>query len=294
MSDKSLPATPKLQDCTRGMFYCRFEVPEQGFSWDDAVRVAEFDEDTSSEPPGPWLLAPVPLNVEFPARYCFPLRTPDLHRRFSRLRPTQARVLSFANRYGFLGVGRQLYRPGLEKQPILVGEDLDTWVGECVKLRALVELWDLVTTENREELRRYVTWRSDPCEVAIGFGASSTGLLPELFKAYRLEPRSIVRGGLLREARDRQDIPHIEMGWWRVAHQQMRRGPELLARWEFGDSLEPARYFVHHQINERLKGQTTVAVLPFLDGEIYSFPGTLLASLYALFARAIAKCCGSG
>ena len=58
----------------------------------------------------------------------------------------------------------------------------------------------------------------------------------------------------------------------------------LLERWPYGDVLEPARYWVHDQVNKQLQGHVSPQILPYQDSEILHFPDSLVVALYVLFA----------
>ena len=47
---------------------------------------------------------------------------------------------------------------------------------------------------------------------------------------------------------------------------EISSGAELLERWEYGDPVEPARYYVHLEVNVRLTGHVSPAVLPYRKG----------------------------
>ena len=64
---------------------------------------------------------------------------------------------------------------------------------------------------------------------------------------------------------------------------EISSGAELLERWEYGDPVEPARYYVHREVNARLRGHVSPAVLPYRKGDIYFFPDCLRSALYTLF-----------
>ena len=68
-----------------------------------------------------------------------------------------------------------------------------------------------------------------------------------------------------------------------LAHEEIGGDIALLERWRHGDPVEPARYFVHREVNRRLKGHVSPAVLPFRKGEIFFFPDCLLSAVYTQF-----------
>ena len=68
-----------------------------------------------------------------------------------------------------------------------------------------------------------------------------------------------------------------------MAHAENTNDIELLERWEYGDSVEPVRYYLHREVNRQLKNHASPAVLPYRKSEIYFFPDCLRGALYTLF-----------
>ncbi|MBI4491371.1 MAG: hypothetical protein HY690_01070 [Chloroflexi bacterium] len=240
----------------RGPFAALLQVPVQGYRWD-----AELTEGEPQDGDHQWLVAPVPVGVPFPARQYAPLAVPNLHRRFARLRRTPEAVLKFANRYGLLGHGRALLvnSPHDAPSPIYLGESLRFWQDGIATLAPLLALWDLVQRGNSLALLPYVRWERESLAVRIQWAWSEKdGLLP-VARATERDARRVAL--VATEARGEQDR-------------------SLLARWRYGDTVEPARYWVCEQVNERLRGHVSPAVLPLRKGEVYFFPDCLRSALY--------------
>jgi len=69
-----------------------------------------------------------------------------------------------------------------------------------------------------------------------------------------------------------------------IATSSLLEGQEILTHWQYGDSVEPARYYVYQRVNERLSSHVSPVVWPFVDGEILFYPDCLLSAMYLLFA----------
>lgn len=61
-------------------------------------------------------------------------------------------------------------------------------------------------------------------------------------------------------------------------------GLRLPAQLKRGDTVAAASYVVHQEVNRRLHGQVSPAVLPFRDSELRMVPHNLLAAIYVAFA----------
>ena len=165
--------TIDFADTTLGPFAGLLSAPREGFRWVVGWR------------PGPnCAAAPQPLgwlvqndtdgfvhNERYPALRAERCR--DLHRKFARLarvRPERRRdaILTFANRYGWLGSrddrclltpprpndgsGNWGYTPDTRE-----GEPWRLWDAAIPEAAALVALWDLVQREERGTLDRFLT-----------------------------------------------------------------------------------------------------------------------------------------
>ncbi len=266
-----------FQSMTRGPFAALLRVPEEGFRWRDGFAVLD-SERVETNNTGPWLTRTDSLYV----RQYSPLAVPTLARRFARTEPTEESILAFANEYGLLGHPLWLGDPDSNEQAMLVGESLGFWQTEIESMARLMALWKLVKGGCRRELSHLVEWTppSEPQQVRLHLVVVGREIRPDLSKWSRQHPR---------EFRDalRQNGDHAgRVTYWEVtilAHEQNGGDIELLERWKQGDPVEPACYFVHREVNKRLRGHVSPAVLPFRKGEIFFFPDCLLSSLYTQF-----------
>ena len=261
----------------RGPFASLLRVPENGFRWRDDL-VALDGQGVGENITGPWLIRSDSLYV----RQYSPLAVSNLHRRFARTELTSESILAFSNEYGQLGHGLWLDIPDSNDRETVVGESLGFWQKEIERMSRFVDLWDFVRRRSLRELSQLVQWTplGNPQHVRLNLVAVDGKLRPDLVQCMRQNPG---------EFRDhlRQDEylagRHI---YWEVrvlAHEEKGSDLELLERWKHGDPIEPARYFVHQEVNNRLRGHVSPAVLPFRKGEIFFFPDCLLSSLYTQF-----------
>jgi len=79
-----------------------------------------------------------------------------MFREFASTNPTQAEILTFANRYGHLGLAEELgWWPD---DNIWFGESLQLWEEEIHRLRFCLETLDYITRDDREALSKHITW----------------------------------------------------------------------------------------------------------------------------------------
>ena len=263
-----------FQDMTLGPFAALLRVPEGGFILRDGLVATDFlgeDKDIL----GPWLVK----TDSWYSRQYSPLAIPNLHRKFARTIPTEAPVLDFANEYGLLGHSLFLYDPGVKKQAMLIGESVGFWQREIEGMARLIELWELVKRGNQKELNKLVQWSPKAKSRLVVLYLVSVGgkLKPDLSQWLRQNPDDF-RDHLRCKSENAERTTFAQATV--LAHEKIENSVELLERWRHGDPLEPVRYFVHLEINKRVKEHVSPAVLPFRKGEIHFFPDCLLSALY--------------
>lgn len=185
-----------------------------------------------------------PSDYEVPPRQYAPFQKPNLFRQFSTLSPHHKAITRFANKYGLLGDPVPLIYPGRSGQTVQVGESLRFWQQEIQEMAMLVDLWGLVRYEREEPLSKIILWQK--------------------------HPRSV----LFRWQENRQSL---------IASESLPDGVSC-TQWKYKDVIGPARYYLCDQINKRLKNHVSPSILPFLDGEIYMFPDSLLSAMYVMLA----------
>ena len=266
-----------FETMTRGPFAALLRVPEDGFGWRDGlVTLDSMGDDRNIA--GPWLVRSDSLYV----RQYSPLAVPNLYRRFVRTEPTVESILAFSNEYGLLGHGLWLGDSGSDNRRMVVGESLGFWRKEIEGMARLIALWDLVQSGSQRELSHLVEWTPPGTsqQVRLYLVDIDGKLRPDLAQRMRQHP------GEFRDYVRRDEDLAGRMRHWGVtvlAHEENGSDVELLERWKHGDPVEPARYFVCREVNNRQRGHVSPAVLPFRKGEIFFFPDCLLTSLYTQF-----------
>ena len=266
-----------FETMTRGPFAALLRVPEDGFRLRDGLVVLDSKRDAENIA-GPWLTRSDSLYV----RQYSPLAVPNLHRRFAQTEPTAESIHAFSNEYGLLGHGLWLGDTGSDNRGMVVGESLGFWQKEIDGIAQLMALWDLVESGSGKELSHLVEWTALGAlqQVRLHLVSVDGKLRPDLAQCSRQRP-----GEFHDYFRRDQDLAGKVRHWdvTVLAHEEDGSDVELLERWQHGDPVEPVRYFVHREVNNRLKGHVSPAVLPFRRGEIFFFPDCLLRSLYTQF-----------
>ncbi len=249
---------------TRGPFAFLWPVPEAGFEWDeDASPALPVELRAEPEEKGPWL---VTVEEEGWQRRYAPLGSRELHRRLAAVQPQPKAILRFANKYGLLKGEQMLLRP--DTTTSVNGEHINRWTAAIGELAALIELLDLAQARQAGRLGQIVTWHRDD-QVNIAWQNSWTGSQWELER-----PRP-----------GRKGIYTAHLGG--LSSQAFQ--PDLAKRWEYGNVVEPTKYFVHHRVNEHLRGHVSPVVLPYHQGDIYMFPDSLLSAIYVSFALELSR-----
>lgn len=276
----------RFSETTLGMFSVMTEVPVGGFRISHLLKLSEMEHKANEKHQEPWLVGPSPIGVPFEAVRKLPLAKRDLHRRFARIAPTDESILAFANRYGLLGKQVSLIDPKLQHQKVQYGESLAFWRESIADVGQLLAIWNAVTRKDSGQLGKCVHWRFPEegrgVQVDITVTASGDRLLPDV--ALRAEKKEFDTNDKIREAFVSHGI--TSWHWSRIATAGLgfNRDDELLERWEFGDPIEPARWFVCDQLNKRMKGRVSPFIHPYQHNRIYFVPDSLLAALWLLFA----------
>lgn len=261
-----------------------------GYLWRDDLRPA-FGEGSlmiDDPPPGERWLVPAGLGGRL---YPF-LNRPSLGREFYRLSldPTDAEIARFAGKFGFLGKGTLLVSRG--KGPLKsftiggdsqdLGESRSDWITELVDFRDLWETWQDASTllgadfepehkvgEARRRLAERFHWDDDG--------------------SFRYDSR--VEGSLF--------------GWkeWHrwIAAPMMSDFDILKKNVPSGDLAAAGRFYVHREINDRLRQHINAHILPFRASVLRFVPDSLLSAIYLRFALEISggmgrmrECLGCG
>lgn len=264
------PGERAFEEMTSGVFAQLLRVPLDGFRWEAALEPSILD--SQPDEPGPWLVYPAPIGESPPVRQYPPLAEPSLHRRFARKTPTEKEVLKFANSYGMLGHGRARASPS--SLSLVLAESYTFWYQEWLKLATLLRIWDLASKGLDQDLGAYFHWARQPTRVIATLISDEGGLL-----------RGPVRRAFA--ARVAPPIPPDALAHNMLIASEALGDEELLARWKYDDPIEPARYYVHQQVNRGMHGHVHPTVLLYRKGQIFFFPDCLLSAMYVHFALEI-------
>jgi hypothetical protein len=227
--------------------------PIDGYRWDNSLLAIPSFAMPGTILDGPWLVSSQPFN------------TPEVHKRYSifdkenilhdfiSLPLNEEAILVFANNHGHLGKLQPLCYPDESGKPngvVWQGEALASWYQEIEELNFFVTLWKSILHRQTEVLGKHILWRLDVMGVMF---------------TWEYGRRS-------------------EKSSWITAK---NIAPELLYRWEWGDVIGPAMYYLCKQINDLLRGHINTSLLPFQKNEIYMVPDTLLSALYMLLSMEI-------
>jgi hypothetical protein len=131
------------------MFEFMWHVPTGGFEWVTAEAWAP------GNPPVPYAARFLEPRMTGVPRSYHPLTdAPALFRTFADVAPTEAAIQEFANRYGGLGVVEAI-RPS--DSPPSQGESFERWGRELRSLKAVLHLWEALTENRYEDLRRWMS-----------------------------------------------------------------------------------------------------------------------------------------
>jgi len=249
--------TLKFTETTSGSYAFYWYVVDIGYkrlTGDTHKTLNESGMDSTS----PWFK--LPEAGSYATRY-FPLHKAELHRKFGGLYDDKS-IIEFANRYGLLGKTVFLIPHG--GGGVVVGESLERWRYESRAMGVLLAIWDMVQKEDAGKLGQIIIW----------LGTNDHVLLRLLSEYDESQKRWVVT-----QHKGKGYVPGLVTEV--LASPQIN--PELLERWQRGMPIEPAKYYVYHKVNERLKGHVAPQILPFLEDRIYLFPDSLLAALWVLF-----------
>jgi len=220
---------------------------------------------------------------------------PNLHRRFARTKLTPEAIRRFANQYGFLEMdeARTLTCPdgGIWK-----GEPLAFWKGEIRGMRRLLALADAVERRDERLLAPFVCWQAQPwkrvCLLLVLDNTADRVLLSDAARLVRQQcsAEDLARGFVLEQ---KHAPPDASIFWRLLADERpgvlsKNARPEPLRVWEYGDAVEPVRYFLYQEINAQLRGKVSPGLLPFSENPLQFFPNSLLSALYTQFLLELA------
>lgn len=247
-------------------------VPVDGFQLRRGLRRWAPMDDTQDDGVEDWLVTDEDGGRRFPLSLQPDAYTkPSIARQFERLgrSPTPARILAFANRYGFLGSPVDLIdsdrKPGTTHVPVsdlISGEAVSHWQEETARFRDARETW--------RRLR----------DLSEGGPQRQHDAHAYLMKRIHWSPDGHVR--YQSEIETRAGV--VSFTRW-VAVAADLEGGKLEGRFGHGDVAGPARLYVHWVVNEHIRGHVSPAVPAFLERPaMRNFPDSLMAAIYLRFA----------
>ena len=159
---------------------------------------------------------------------------PEMCFEFAALELFEENILSFAKRYGLLGVTTSVNVP-TDKEPgaLKDGEPFQLWMIEIIGLRVAVILWESIEKRDEAELRKHVQWvKRGPVMVA-----------PPGFDDFKEFGNPAIRN-------------------MRVIYNDELPQPEQ------GDVITPARHWLKEAINARLAAYTHIEVAESNTGSL--------------------------
>ncbi|MHB8780333.1 MAG: hypothetical protein ACYC55_02960 [Candidatus Geothermincolia bacterium] len=179
------------------IWYFRWQVPDKGYTWDqDAVPLASvawpddrgpaplaFQAEFSPKGSPPFLVINpdterLRIYDPFDKRTFSPPEKPDeqdLFLKFIKTDLSEAGILQFANKYGWLGIGDPL-----ANRPLEHGEGLNVWKNAISQMAPLIDVWKWVGQKEECKLEKIVQWSDDRKSVTIEHG----GILAVRKEAY--------------------------------------------------------------------------------------------------------------
>ncbi len=128
--------------------YFSWSVPDKGYVW---IENTDF---VQSEPASKILIINQKMQTENIIR---PLANSELWLKFAQLETSCDHIESFANSFGWLGVGEAIIYKG-NGTAMIVGESFLRWELEIRLLKTISQLWEWTKEENEEKLKKSITW----------------------------------------------------------------------------------------------------------------------------------------
>jgi hypothetical protein len=253
-------------------------VPQAGYHWlqaqiyrNDGPNPRAMTERSRLDDEPQWVLTKgITIGQEFRQKRYAPLKDfPALFRTLAGIATADREaILSFANRFGYLGIDRPYHIPGSSRTALPVfGETHEEWVEQVDELRRALVIWDLLKAGDKPGLARCIRWRERQV-MPDGIGVVNHGGW-----IYDSHPDLPVGKPVPSPGRTEELIEPV---------------PELFRP---EDVAMPALFLVQRWINKHLAGKVTPRLLYNLDtGQqvLQVVPATLLSAAWLQFAQAIA------
>jgi hypothetical protein len=237
-----------------------WRVPAAGYRWMKG-RSAPGEQ---RQPTRKFLIADVPTAELTHVSEYNPLREFNgLFQTFAQTEVSEAGVSTFANKYGCLGgaAGARIETTDGNKN-LTYGEPLHNWAFEILTMRRMIALWELAIRRDRLGLSRFIQWKAEQ------------GVLYESHP--HLPPNAPA------SPPDRR-ITKV------IAAQEIK--PEIFSKFQSGDTLAPAWWYLQHMVNDKLDEHSVRARLLWDSRHtklgLHMVPESLIGCLWLQFAKAI-------
>lgn len=127
-----------------------WDVPECGFQ---VAEVQRWLGQKADDPPQLFLTRATTGDTYSAYRYAPLLAHTGLFKTFAATEPAPDGILTFANKYGWLGAESLLI-----DAPAQRGERLSVWTTEISRMRRLVDLWEMAERKDIKALRQHIVW----------------------------------------------------------------------------------------------------------------------------------------
>lgn len=262
-------------DISQGSFIFPWYVANGGYTLEDSLAYAPGLNPQPAEKDirSPWLIP-----CDGSSRTYGTLSHHTLHRKFAQIVGKREKVLEFANEYGFLGrIGIDLAPP--EGGNLITGESLARWEQEAVDLGLIITIWDAVRWDSKERLEQIIRWSEKGVQLATWWD-------------FREGRYSLFPGSKYRTMQEFMDLraagPYCGGTFTWLAGTNPNINTNLLKRWNTGDVIEPARYYVCHEINKKLSNHAHPQIMPFRNNEVVIVPDSLLTAFWLLLLWEVA------
>lgn len=144
----------KLTDCKHilDISYFSWPVPDKGYIWTEDAEIISHDRRESASK---ILIKNPMMQTEHRNR---PLTNSELWLDFAKLETSCESIKSFANSFGWLGIGEAIIITKGNGTVIIMGESFSRWELEIRLLKTVCQLWEWIKEENTGKLKKTIIW----------------------------------------------------------------------------------------------------------------------------------------
>ncbi len=201
-----------------------WDVPEQGFRWVEGFAFGRTVSDNLER----FLVTKTKATQDW--RRYWPLAdSPALFRAFAATETTEAAILAFAEKYGWLGIAQDIEIPSDEETDFAKGESLSVWTDEILGMRQLLKVWDALQVLAVDELQAWFYVEDFHGALRASYNPGES--LPRAAYTHERSPQTVVQ----------------EFQWY-LSHSEIRRISE--------DPSTVALSFIRTLVEARLREQS--------------------------------------